>query len=691
MLPPRRRWAEAAVLAALLVAAYLVPPLAVIAVWPFLFVLPGAALIGWAEATGAARLAVPARIGLAVVISVAISAHLAWWIGLAVGYGRASLFGAAALLGLVWLLRPAARARPAASRGRSSLALVRRHAGGLLVAALAAAVVGVTLGVSLWRVDAQGVSSGGSNWSDLGVHLSIAQSVNAGNFPPEVPFFAGVPLVYHWFADLHVAMLALAAGIFSADAMVLQSTLLSGALALIVYGLGLRLFADRRTAALAAALAVFAGGMGWIRLVSDVWSGPGTPLELTPLELIARNSYDNQWLTDWPYFRIPSVMGTGLLVHRATTAGLPMLAGAMLLLAVALPHRRRWRAGLRDRPRLLLLAGLLGAMLAPFHFFYFPAVPLLALGYVLAADRLRDAATPRNAVLLLAPLLLAVPFALQGLDQAAGAGTIRQVWGWESAPRDDGRAAVAFFYLTNLGVPFLLALAALVTPRLPHRLFLAGWVLALFAIPNLVQVSEIGFDMNKYFQAMWIGVALLAAWLVRTWPLPPLVLVLALSVPSPLLAAAWTATSDIQVLSRDELEAARWAAAETPPRSVFVTDGWLNSLTDPAGRLRLLTFEPYVANLGYSPAERRAEVWAIYCGGDAEQAAELMRRHRASYVVDSVRPADCSTPTLFENSPRFRLAFANQTVRIWELISPGTGRPGELRPPGAGRLLSFAG
>lgn len=686
MLPPRRRWAEAAVLAALLVAAYIVPPLAVIGVWPLLFALPGAALLGWAESRGTPRLAAPARIGLAVVISVALSAHLAWWIGLAVGYDRASLFGAAALLGLLWLLRPTPRAGPAASRGRSALALVRRHAGGVLVAALAAAAVGVTLGVSLWRVDAQGVSSGGSNWSDLGVHLSIAQSVNAGNFPPEVPFFAGVPLVYHWFADLHVATLALAAGIFSADAMVFQSTLLSAALALIVYGLGLRLFADRRTAALAAAFAVFAGGMGWIRLVADVWSGAGTPLEL-----IARNSYDNQWLTDWPYFRIPSVMGTGLLVHRATTAGLPMLAGAMLLLAVALPHRRRWRAGLRDRPRLLLLAGLLGAMLAPFHFFYFPAVLLLALGYVLAADRLRDAATVRNAALFLAPFGLALPFALQALDHAAGTGTIRQVWGWESAPRDDGREAVVFFYLTNLGIPFLLALAALVTPRLPHRLFLGGWVLALFAIPNLVQVSEIGFDMNKYFQAMWIVVALLAAWLVRAWPPPALALMLALSVPSPLLAAAWTATSDLQVLSRDELEAARWAAAETPPRSVFVTDGWLNSLTDPAGRLRLLTFEPYVANLGYSPTERAADVRAIYCGGDAGQAAELMRRHRASYVVDSARPADCSTPTLFDNSPRFRLAFANRTVRIWELVSPGTTWLDGLRPPGAERLLSFRG
>ena len=40
-------------------------------------------------------------------------------------------------------------------------------------------------------------------------------------------------------------------------------------------------------------------------------------------------------------------MATGLLVHRATTAGLPMLVGAVLLLVAGLPTRaeREPRAG----------------------------------------------------------------------------------------------------------------------------------------------------------------------------------------------------------------------------------------------------------------------------------------------------------------------------------------------------------
>ena len=50
---------------------------------------------------------------------------------------------------------------------------------------------------------------------------------------------------------------------------------------------------------------------------------------------------------------------------------------------------------------------------------------------------------------------------------------------------------------------------------MPDRWFLVAWVVALFIVPNVVVVSAVEFDMNKYFQIMWIAVAILAAWLIR--------------------------------------------------------------------------------------------------------------------------------------------------------------------------------
>jgi hypothetical protein len=652
-----------------LLAAWFLPSLAILVIWPLLFLVPGWVLIAWLKP----RIAATGRLGLAIALSVAFSAHLVYWLSLLLGgYRRETIFLAAALL-MAPLVVAVWRAGGAvlAAQLRDGLRAVRRNGVAFAVAALATAFVGLALDSGLWHATDTGVSAGGSNWSDLGVHLSIAQSLNAGNFPPQVPYFAGAPLVYHWFADFHSAIAARAAGLFAIPAFVASSAILAGALALLVHGLARRLLRGRgarRAAVLAAVLAVFGGGLAWMRLVGDVAAGHGDPISLMTAHSYDNSWYDSQGEVAWPYFRIPSVMATGLLVHRATTLGLPILLGAILLLAAGLPTRDERKAGARDRPALILCAGLLGALLAPFHFFFFPAFGVVALLYVIIGRRLVDSDAPRNAALLLAPFVLAVPFAVAPLLNASGSGALKFFLGWESAPLSDGPMAVAFFYVTNLGVPFVLAILALFVARdLRSRAFLGAWAVALFAIPNLMQVSDIAFDMNKYFQAMWIAVALLAAWLIRRWPWPAIGLVLLLSLPSPLLVAGWSAFNREQVLDWNGVQAADWIATNTPERAVFATDGWLNSPTDAAGRLRLLTYTPYIANLGFDPDLRAQQVNQIYCTGDMRDTAAVMRQLGATYLLDSGRPSDCVTPTEFAEGPELHKVYENPALRIWQL------------------------
>jgi len=151
-------------------------------------------------------------------------------------------------------------------------------------------------------------------------------------------------------------------------------------------------------------------------------------------------------------------------------------------------------------------------------------------------------------------------------------------------------------------------------------------------------------------------------------------LVLLLSVPSPLLVAAYTALERQQVLSNAELAAADWMARETPERSVFATDGWLNSPTDAAGRLRLLTFTPYVANLGFDPDERVRQVYVIYCG-DPGQTVPQLDELGASYILEARRPADCLVPVDFATVPGLELAYDRDGIRIWHrtAVAPGNG------------------
>jgi hypothetical protein len=230
---------------------------------------------------------------------------------------------------------------------------------------------------------------------------------------------------------------------------------------------------------------------------------------------------------------------------------------------------------------------------------------------------------------------------------------------------------VAFFYFTNFGVPFLLALLAIYRTRVPHAGFLAAWLAAMFLIPNVALFTAVVFDMNKYFQMMWIAVALLAAWLVKDWAVPRLVAVAIPSVLAPLLVSIWFIGSDWVTLSASGARAADWIRQNTPERAVFLTEENINSPVDLAGRLRITTFWAYAANLGYDPEPRGLDVKRAACDGD-EAAAEVMRTYGATYVLFAEPiPVQCdagAAHTDFDASALFQRVYSEGEIRIWQLV-----------------------
>jgi len=634
--------------------AWYAPPAAVAVAWPFLFVVPGWLLV----ARVVPRMGPAGRLGVGIVASTFFAAHLGNVLGLAAGgFNRQVAFATAALLASASLVLAAAPlpglAPPPALDPRRAFAAVRRERAPFLLAAFATIGVGSILAASAWREISGGWVSGGWNWSDFLVHVAIGQSIVEGNFPPQVPYFAGVPLTYHWFADFHGAIAAGVAGLHVIPVFIVSSGLLAGALALVAWELALRLVGSRRAATIATLLLFLAGGMGWLRLVADVAAGAGAPWDL-----IRSNSYDNSWADGWPYFKIASITGTGLFSHRATTFGLPGLLSVLLLVRVSLGRR----------PAGMALAGILAALLAPFQFYFFPATYLLVGLYGVARRAWRRRGWLRDAALFLTPVVLALPFVVGPALLQHERGAIRFVVGWGEAPFKDGLAAVVFFYVTNIGLPLLLGVLALLVSRPPGRAFLAAWAVALFLVPNFVVAGAVEFDMNKYFQVMAVALALLGGWLLRRRRTVVVAVVIAATAISPVLVASWHVLSDSVALSTGQEHAARWIADNTPQRAVFVTDAFINSPVDFAGRLRITTFGPYAANLGYDPAPREADVRAAYCDGP-DTAAEVMGRYGATYVLSSAGLLDCADgePTDFSTSPRFETVYEAEGVKIWRL------------------------
>jgi hypothetical protein len=647
-------WGSAIVLGGLI--AFALPVASLILVWPILFVIPG-----WVVVRRVAPdLSPPGSVGVAVVASTYVSAHLVDVVARVTGFGRPAVILSAVALAVFSLVFATVRARWLEPLSRPTLGDVRRalrdYRPAWFVAAAAGVIVLLILGGNGWAETPDGRVAGGWNWSDLLVHVSIGASIAAGNFPPQVPYFVGEPLTYHWFADFDGAIASSVAGVDLIGTYFVTSALFAAVLGLVVWALGLRLTGRRSVATIAAILVCFGGGLGWIRFVGDLIAGLGDPVTL-----LRTTSYDNTWADGWPFFRIASVFGTGFLPHRATTLGLPGLVAAVLLVVSCLDRR----------PAGVLLAGVLAALLAPFQFFAFPATYLIVGLYVVTSGAWRPKTVIRDAVLFLAPVVLAAPFILDAVARQGDVGAFKFVAGWASAPLSDGVAAVAFFYLTNLGIPFVLALTAGVTAqRLRARAFLLTWLLALFIVPNVVRVSAVDFDMNKYFQIMWIAVAILAAWTIHRWPKPLIALVLVVSALSPALIAAWHIRSDTVALSPGQEAAGLWMAANTPDRSVFVTDAFINSPVDLAGRLRISTFGPYVSNLGYDPDPRADDIKAIYCDGP-DVAAKRMATYGATYVLSSGGVLGCpGEPTDFTSSAAFQTAYDRDGVTIWRLRGP---------------------
>ena len=639
-----------------LLAAWLLPPLAAVVLWPFLFFVPGWIVVRRVVP----HLPAPGRVGLAIVTSVYLSAHLVNVVARAGGFGRAAVFVSVAGLVFATIVFARLRHRWLAPPGWPSVVgaagAFRADLGAWLVSTLAGGVVLVILFGNGWRQTADGFVSGGWNWSDLLVHVSIGSSIRHGNFPPEVPYFSGVPLTYHWFADFHGAIAATAVDGAIIPIFFLTSGLFAAALAMLVWALALQLTRRRRVATIAAILVCFGGGMGWLRLVGDVLAG-GASIP----ELVTNGSYDNSWTDGWPWFRIASILGTGFLPHRATTLGLPGLVAVVLLIATCLGRR----------PAGVLLAGVLAGLLAPFHFFALPAVYLVVLLYVVFSGTWRSRTLVRDAALFLAPGLLAIPFIAGAVAQQGDLGAFRMVLGWSEARFADGPLAVVFFYATNLGLPFALALAAVVLGKgLAARWFLAAWLVALVLVPNLVVVSAVEFDMNKYFQMAWIAVAILAAWLIRRWPMPAIAGVVVVAAISPALVGLWHLWSPSLVVTTAQETAARWIEVNVPDRAIFVTDAYVNSPIDLTGRRRISTFGPYAANLGYDPAQRERDTQAIYCDGP-EEAARLMRMYGATHVLSSGGVPNCEgQPTEFWATAEFDTIYEVDGVSVWELLEP---------------------
>ena len=202
------------------------------------------------------------------VFSVLVSVQLIYYLSLAFGYSRETILFSFLALTAVYTVVVYKKGEPLKPPKFLRLGQVKKTS--LLVFAVIFLVSLVVLCRSVWFGNQFGIVLTGSNWQDTPLHYEIIESINNGNFPPQMPNYAGQPLTYHYFVDFHTAIIEKVYGYLP--------TLLPflNAVFIVVFALAVYALArpnGRRAAIIATVIATFGWGLSYFGLFSALLKG----------------------------------------------------------------------------------------------------------------------------------------------------------------------------------------------------------------------------------------------------------------------------------------------------------------------------------------------------------------------------------------------------------------------------------
>ncbi len=459
------------------------------------------------------------------------------------------------------------------------------------------------------------------------MHYEIIESINNGNFPPQMPYYAGVDMFYHYFVDFHTAILEKAFGAFLPRLIVFTNAIFVFLFALSLYVLASYL-KNERAGVYTVLLGTLGAGFSYSLGFSALFAGQ---FELTT----------NYAFEYGKFFTIPPIFDN-LLQQRPQLMGLPTLTTAAYF------FYKGSRSHSREGKREIALAGLLAGLLFPFHMFAsFSALLLFSLNFLQKLLSTRPESNRNYELYFLVfflPILL--PFLIQmlaGNAQSTGFIGLKPPWAFYFVK--DGPIK---FYLANLGLPFFLALSSLFKKSVhSHGFFLYSWLFLMLALPNFVSFTPNVWDMYKFFHYAWIAIALAggsfladftftniskSSRLRKVLAAAVITLLLVFSIFTSVLVATWNLSTNYSCADVGEYETGLWVRKNIPERAVFLT--WCSvhaPVSMIGGRLRVLGYVNWAYGHGFDIWERAEDIKRAY-RGDISETLNVLQKYDASYV-----------------------------------------------------------
>ncbi len=467
------------------------------------------------------------------IISVLVSTQLIYFVSLAMGYSKETILLTFLALTIVYTIVIFKKGEILPLRSLTRIGQVKKTT--LLVFALIFAIALLVLLKSVWSTNQYGIVLTGSNWQDTPLHYEIIESLNNENFPPQMSYYAGANLTYHYFVDFHTAILEKMVG-YLPQLLPFLNAVFIGIFGVAIYALARE--HGRLAAIISSVIATFGAGFSYYTLLSALTSG----------KFSATTNYGYQY---GGLFGLPPIFDN-LLQQRPLLIGLPVFALVLLLLR-----------NMEDKNR-LILAGVLTALVYQFHnVSFFCCYVAYFISLLLNKNRFK-----LSYLYFIVPSVLALPFILQG-------GLAGTSFAFSPAfPYNFAKLNPIIYYILNLGVPLMIA--AVSFAKKGHYL-LKGVLVALILIPNLFVLTPNVWDMYKFFMFAWIPISVLTGVMLGKTRKVLAVLLIVISLLASVGVVAYNVGTNYGGATWDEYHLGLWVRDNTPQGSVFLTDASIHS------------------------------------------------------------------------------------------------------------------
>lgn len=517
---------------------------------------------------------------------------------------------------------------------------------------------------------------GQSTYGDLPLHLAIVSGLGDASFPPDYNILPGERLAYPFLTDsLSTSFMLL--GLNLRWAVLFPGILMTGLTFAGYVILAWRMADSRRGAILAALFFFLNGGLGFLYLVDmqgevlgavrnnelqsvrGLWERVRAVLEgwyQTPANHQEFSTYNLRW---------SNVIVDMMVPQRTTLGGWCQVIPCLYLLYDALRPENAWGLHLRDGAdgpsavwhrravpwRQTVLLGLWAGALPMVNTHCFLALGLASAGWM-AYDVIRCRHERKQALIFwgvyggLAVLLAAPQLFTWTFNQAVGNDSFLQLhFNWVNHNAYGNlRDGYLWFYIKNIGLPFLLILIGLLEKNEKRR-FVAAGAFVIFLAAEFIQFQPNEYDNNKLFYIWYMLCAVLAAdyglsLLDRLKGLRarPVIAVLCaiLCFSTGLLAVAREMRSDYEMFPRREVEAAVFIEDNIPQDAVFITSAQhINFVSSLAGRRIVCGPDLWLTFHGYNNSERHQDVSAFYASPLDHM--DVLEKYGVDYILVSDR------------------------------------------------------